>query len=129
MIRPPPGRRRVSFRLPGALALALSACATPSTEVQEARPGAEDAVYTASGRYPASRGGILVAQNAALTEGRELCTKQGKRFRPLASVAGEDPATGEAVYAVRFRCFVRPGVPPPIMAPLPSREPAADRRM
>lgn len=106
--------------------LALTGCATPTTEIQ---PSTDDAVYTASGRFPAARGGILVAQSAALTEGRDICAKQGKRFRALASIAGEDPATGEAIYAVRFRCFVRPGAATPIIAPLPDRQPGTDQRM
>ena len=106
--------------------LVLTACATPTTEI---KPSTDDAVYTASGRFPAARGGLLVAQNAALTEGRSICVNQGKRFRTLASIAGEDPATGEAIYAVRFRCFLRPASPPPMMAPLPSPNPATDRRM
>ena len=117
--------RPIAF--PGALLLTLAACAMPTTEVQQ--PSTEDSVYTASGRFPAARGGILVAQSAALVEGRDICAKQGKRFRALASIAGEDPATGEAIYAVRFRCFVRPAAQPPIVAPLPSPEPTTDRRM
>lgn len=124
------GSNRTSFALIGTLLLGLAACATPTTDIT---PTTDDAVYTASGRFPAARAGILVAQNAALSEGREICEKQGKRFRALASIAGEDPATGEAIYAVRFRCFVRPGISPPIMAPVmppgPSRDPSADRRM
>lgn len=133
------GSNRTAFALVGpvllgTLLLGLTACATPTTDITRT---ADDAVYTASGRFPAARAGILVAQNAALSEGRGICEKQGKRFRALASIAGEDPATGEAIYAVRFRCFVRPGAMPPIMAPVmppnapsgPSREPSADRRM
>lgn len=114
----------------GGFLLSLAACATPTTDIT---PTTDDAIYTASGRFPAARSGILVAQNAALSEGREICEKKGKRFRSLASIAGEDPATGEAIYAVRFRCFVRPGIPQPIMAPVmpsgPSRNPSADQRM
>jgi len=106
--------------------LAMNGCATPTTEVQ---PTTSEAVYTASGRYPAAHSGILIAQNAALRDGREMCEQQGKRFRPLGSIAGEDPATGEAVYAVRFRCLARPGNTPPIVAPLPEREPSTDGRM
>ncbi len=121
-----PEPRRTSLWLMGAALLGLAACAEPETEI---KPSADDAVYTASGRYPAAHSGILVAQNAALTEGRGVCERQGKRFRPLASVAGEDPATGDAVYAVRFRCYVRPGMQPPIVGPLPSREPATKGRM
>ena len=114
-----PRRSRTSFAWQGATLLALAACATPTTDVQ---PTTEDAVYTASGRYPAERAGVLIAQNAALRDGRSLCEQQGKRFRPLASVVGEDPASGEAVYAVRFRCIARLASRP-TLAPLPSREP------
>lgn len=120
------GPCRAKPSLVGIFLLGLAACATPGTDIT---PTADDAVYTASGRYPAARGGILVAQNAALSEGRGICEKQGKRFRTLASIAGEDPATGEAIYAVRFRCFVRPGAQTPIIAPLPERVPAAGGRM
>ena len=105
------------------LALLLGACATPSTDIQIG--GIDDAVYTAAGRFPAARSGILIAQNAALRDGRGICEQENKRFRPLSSLAGEDPATGEAVYAVRFRCVARRGAAPPIVTP----QPATDRRM
>ena len=98
--------------------LALAACATPVTKVE---PTTNDTVYTASGRYPAGHSGILIAQNAALTEGRGVCDKQNRRFRPLVSVAGEDPETGEAVYAVRFRCVLGRA----LQAPLPGAGPDA----
>jgi len=81
----------------------LTGCAVATSTVE---PTAEDATYTASGRYPAPRGGILIAQSAALQEGRAMCENQGRRFRQIASAAGENPATGDAVYAVRFRCVV-----------------------
>jgi len=106
----------------GALLFALAGCATPVTKIE---PTPDDTVYTASGRYPANGTGILVAQNAALTEGRQLCEKHGRRFRPLASIAGEDGETGEAVYAVRFRCILGRT----LQAPLPSAEPGASGRM
>jgi len=90
-----------------ALLAGLTGCAaTASVEV-----AADDITYTASGRYPAPRGGILIAQSAALQEGRAMCENQGRRFRPLASAAGENPATGDAVYAVRFRCLVASAAP------------------
>ena len=108
------------------LLAALAACATPTTDVQSTT---EEAVYTASGRYPAERAGILIAQNAALRNGRGVCEQQGKRFRPLGSVAGQDPSTGEAIFAVRFRCTTgRTTLPPtlaPNLPPLPSRDPRA----
>jgi len=98
------------------LLLALAACAEPVTEVT---PTADDTVYTAAGKFPAQHAGILIAQNAALQQGRALCEGQGRRFRPLGSVAGEDPSTGEAIYAVRFRCLAARAT----QAPLPSRVP------
>jgi len=80
----------------------LAGCAA-QTEVVEIADVPD--VHTVMGRYPARRSGILIAQNAALQEGRAMCETQGRRFRPVGSVAGEDPSTGEAVYAVRFRCL------------------------
>jgi len=123
-----PGTLVPPAALLGLLVLALAACATPTTEVVRPPPTDAEALYTASGRYPAARGGILIAQNAALSEGRALCEQQGRRFRPLGSLAGEDASTGEAVYAVRFRCAARPGSPP-IVAPSPLRGPSVDGRM
>jgi len=98
------------------LLLGLGACAEPVTEIV---PTADDTVYTAASKYPAQRSGILIAQNAALQQGRAMCEGQGRRFRPLGSIAGEDPMTGEAVYAVRFRCLAARAS----QAPLPSRAP------
>jgi hypothetical protein len=113
-------RRKRPRASAAALLLALAACTEPVTEVIPTRtPTADDAVYTAAGRYPAQRAGILIAQNAALQQGRALCEGQGRRFRPLGSIAGEDPETGEAIYAVRFRCLAVRAT----SAPLPSRAP------
>lgn len=119
--------RRTQLLGLGVCLLAFAGCAAqPVTEV---KPTRDETVYTAAGRYPAEHAGILIAQNAALEEGRSVCEGQGRRFRQLGSVAGEDAATGEAIYAVRFRCIARPGPPPPIVAPLPERQPTTDRRM
>jgi len=88
--------------LMGVVLAGLAGC-TAQTEVVETTDLPN--VHTVMGRYPARRSGILIAQNAALQEGRAMCEAQGLRFRPMGSVAGEDAATGEAVYAVRFRCL------------------------
>lgn len=92
----------------------LAGCAA-QTEVVEA-PAEMPDIHTVMGRYPARRSGILIAQNAALQEGRAMCETQGRRFRPVGSIAGEDPSTGEAVYAMRFRCLpprrAQAGTPP-----------------
>lgn len=88
-----------------ALCLAgLAGCASQPDIVRAGDIPELPETHTVLGRYPAARHGILIAQNAALSEGRAMCQAQGLRFRPIGSVAGEDPATGEAVYAVRFRC-------------------------
>lgn len=114
-----------------ALLAGLAGCAA-TAEVVQATDGKDTPelpeTYTVLGRYPARRSGILIAQNAALQEGRAMCTAKGLRFRPLGSVAGEDPATGEAVYAVRFRCLARPRLPP-IVTPAPGQNDAPERRM
>jgi hypothetical protein len=97
--------------------LAGAAGCAPETAVMPALDLSD--VHTVSGRFPARRHGILIAQNAALEKGRAMCQEQGKRFRPLGSVAGEDPGTGEAVYAVRFRCLPARGTLAPAPAPGP----------
>ena len=96
--------RAVQFAFFLAALAALGGCAsTPKIETSEMVQLPE--THTVLSRYPARRSGILIAQNAALSEGRTLCQSQRLRFRPLGSVAGEDPSTGDAVYAVRFRCL------------------------
>jgi len=113
------------FRLVLACIAGLGGCA-PTTSMEPA-PVEGIEVFTVSGRYPARRSGILIAQNAALQEGRAMCETQGKRFRPIGSIAGEDPDTGEAVYAVRFRCLAARGSMP--AAPQPTRGPDAGGQM
>ena len=69
---------------------ALGGCGTtPVMDAQEIVSLPE--THTVRSRYPARRSGILIAQNAALSEGRTMCQSQGLRFRPVGSVAGEDP--------------------------------------
>ncbi len=97
--------RAAKFAVMLAAMTALAGCAAQTTVEADPTSGLSQETFTALGRYPARRSGILIAQNAALQEGRAVCRAQGLRFRPLGSVASEDPATGEAVYAVRFRCL------------------------
>ena len=106
----------------GLVLLGLGACATPVTKVE---PTPDDTVYTASGSYPADNNGILIAQSAALSEGRQVCEAGKRRFRPLASIAGEDPATGDAFFMVRFRCVLSRM----LQAPLPDATPDASDKM
>jgi hypothetical protein len=116
-----------------AVLLGLAGCGA-STEVVQAPDSkdtpAQSETHTVMGRYPARRSGILIAQNAALQQGRAMCSAKGLRFRSLGAVAGEDPATGEAVYAVRFRCLERPRLPPIVTpSPTPGQTPAPQGRM
>jgi len=98
------------------LLLGLAACATPVTKIE---PTPDETVYTASGRYPADHNGNLIAQIAALTEGRAVCENKNRRFRPLASIAGEDGESGEAFFLVRFRCVLGRMMQAPLPGPSP----------
>ena len=122
MTRPRPAPRPLRLARLGLLLLGLGACATPVTKIE---PTPDDTVYTASGRYPAKNNGILIAQIAALTEGRAVCENKQRRFRPLASVAGEDAESGEAFFFVRFRCILGRV----LQAPLPGGAPGTSGKM
>lgn len=107
----------------GLVACALAGLAGCAAQPEVAAVPDMPEALTVLGRHPAARHGILIAQNAALQEGRAICQAQGLRFRPLGSVAGEDPESGDAIYAVRFRCL--PGRRAQAERPAPAANPQA----
>jgi len=67
-----------------------------------------DDTYAVSGRFTSSVYGLLIAQNAALSEAQSFCRDKGLRLHQLQ----DQLQPGDATYTVRFRCLAAtdPGV-------------------